>query len=84
MASELEKEWSRPGSKPHRFKLPKAWSWEQDPGGGHLAGALMLLIGLVGLATGHWEFGAFMAGLGLILLLALSFVQSHFRKRNRR
>lgn len=84
MASKLEKEWNHLGPKPRRFKLPKAWSWEQDPGGGHLAGALMLLIGLVGLAYGHWEFGAFMAGLGLILLLALGLVQRHFRRRKRR
>lgn len=49
--------------------------------GGHLAGAILLLIGLIALATGHWEFGAFLAGLGLALLLLVSFIVNLFRKR---
>jgi hypothetical protein len=82
--SDLLKEWNRPASKSRRFRLPEDWSWRRDPGGGHLAGATLLLIGLVGLATGHWKFGGFMGGLGLVLLLGVSYVSSHFRRRPRK
>ncbi len=49
--------------------------------GGHLAGAIMLTIGLIALATGNLEFGAFLAALSLAWLLLVSFIVNLFRKR---
>jgi multisubunit Na+/H+ antiporter MnhG subunit len=83
--SDLQKGWDRSGPRRPRFRLPTAWNWQHDPGGGHFAGAIMIVIGLIGLAAGHWEFGAFMVGLGAIFLLMISFVAHRFgRRRNRR
>jgi hypothetical protein len=78
--SDLEKEWSHSPTR-RRLRLPRDWSWQKDPMGGHLAGAIMLVVGLIALAAGHWKFGAFMTGLGLLFLLIVSFAANHFRTK---
>jgi hypothetical protein len=51
--------------------------------GGHLAGAVTLLIGLIALVAGHWKFGTFMCGVGLVLLVLVSFVANRVRTKKR-
>ena len=81
--SDPELQWSLPAPSRRRLRLPKAWSWEQDPMGGHLAGAAMLLVGLISLVAGHWKFGVFMCGVGLLFLVVVSFVANRFRTKKR-
>lgn len=81
--SDLEREWNHQPPR-RRLRLPKAWGSAHDPMGGHLAGALMLLVGLIAIATGHWKFGVFLAGLGLLLLVLVSFVASRFGSKKPR